>query len=108
MTIHRRGSAAIEFPNDLEIVLTRDFEAPIELVFEVLTKPEHVRKWFAREEVTVCSIDLRVGGNYLRQVEIAAPNDQVCTREIPLFGASGDNRHGRGDSGGLDRDLDAV
>ena len=37
-----------------------------QLVFDVLTKPEHVRKTFAPfgEEVTVCSIDLRVGGNY--------------------------------------------
>jgi uncharacterized protein YndB with AHSA1/START domain len=32
----------------------------------VLTKPEHVTKWFApyEEKVTVCSIDLRVGGDY--------------------------------------------
>jgi uncharacterized protein YndB with AHSA1/START domain len=62
----RHGSAHIEFPNDLEIVLTREFDAPIGLVFDVLTKPEHVRKTIAPygEEVKVCSIDLRVGGNY--------------------------------------------
>jgi uncharacterized protein YndB with AHSA1/START domain len=66
VTSKRHGSAHIEFPNDLEIVLTRDFDAPIELVFDVLTKPEHVRKTIAPygEEVKVCSIDLRVGGNY--------------------------------------------
>jgi uncharacterized protein YndB with AHSA1/START domain len=66
VTSQRHGSAHIEFPNDLEIVLTRDFDAPIELVFDVLTKPEHVRKTIAPygEEVKVCSIDLRVGGNY--------------------------------------------
>jgi uncharacterized protein YndB with AHSA1/START domain len=66
MTPNRHGSALIEFPDELEILLTRDFEAPIELVFDVLTKPEHVRKWFAPFEhtMTVCSIDLRVGGNY--------------------------------------------
>ena len=66
MTPNRRGSAHIEFPNDLEIVLTRDFDAPIQLVFDVLTKPEHVRKTIAPygEVVKVCSIDLRVGGNY--------------------------------------------
>jgi uncharacterized protein YndB with AHSA1/START domain len=60
------GRAVIEFPNDLEIVTTREFEAPIALVFDVLTKPEHVSKWFApfECEVTECSIDLRVGGNY--------------------------------------------
>lgn len=66
MTPDRHGSAIVEFPNDLEIVVTREFDAPIELVFDVLTKLEHVRKHFAPfgEEVTVCSIDLRVGGNY--------------------------------------------
>jgi len=66
VTPNRHGSAVIEFPNDLEIVITREFDAPIELVFDVFTKPEHVRKTFAPfgEEVTVCSIDLRVGGNY--------------------------------------------
>ena len=66
MTPNRHGSAHLEFPNDLEIVLTREFDAPIQLVFDVLTKPEHVRKTIAPygEQVTVCSIDLRVGGNY--------------------------------------------
>lgn len=29
---NRQGSAVIEFPNDLEILLTREFDAPIELV----------------------------------------------------------------------------
>jgi uncharacterized protein YndB with AHSA1/START domain len=66
VTPHRHGSAVIEFPSDLEIVLTREFDAPIDLVFDVFTKPEHVRKTIAPfgEEVTECSIDLRVGGNY--------------------------------------------
>jgi uncharacterized protein YndB with AHSA1/START domain len=66
VTANRHGSAVINFPNDLEIVITREFEAPIALVFDVFTKPEHVRKTFAPfgEEVTVCSIDLRVGGSY--------------------------------------------
>jgi uncharacterized protein YndB with AHSA1/START domain len=66
VTPNRHGRAVIEFPSELEILLTREFEAPIELVFDVLTKPEHVRKWFAPFEnsMTVCSIDLRVGGNY--------------------------------------------
>ncbi len=56
----------IEFPNDLEVVITRDFAAPVDLVFDVMTKPEHVRETFAPfgERVTICEIDLRVGGNY--------------------------------------------
>ena len=66
MTANRHGSAAFEFPSDLEIVTTREFDAPIGLVFDVMTKPEHVSKTFAPfdETVTVCSIDLRVGGDY--------------------------------------------
>lgn len=66
MIRERHGSAVIEFPNELEILITREFDAPIQLVFDVFTKTEHVRKTFAPfgEEVTVCSIDLRVGGDY--------------------------------------------
>lgn len=56
----------VTFPSELEVLLTREFAAPIELVFDVFTKVEHVRKTFAPfgEEVLVCSIDLRVGGEY--------------------------------------------
>lgn len=66
MTPTRHGSAVIEFPSELEILVTRAFDAPIALVFDVFTKPEHVRNTIAPygEEVTVCSIDLRVGGSY--------------------------------------------
>jgi uncharacterized protein YndB with AHSA1/START domain len=72
VTPNRHGSAVITFPNDLEIVITREFDAPIALVFDVLTKPEHVSKWFAPRgcEMKECSIDLRVGGNY-HQVFVA-------------------------------------
>jgi uncharacterized protein YndB with AHSA1/START domain len=66
VTPDRHGSAVVEFPTELEILTTREFDAPLELVFDVLTKPEHVRNWFApfTDVVTVCSIDLRVGGSY--------------------------------------------
>jgi uncharacterized protein YndB with AHSA1/START domain len=66
VTPDRRGSAVIEFPSELEIVITRQFDAPIALVFEVLTKPEHVSRWGATppDRMTECSIDLRIGGSY--------------------------------------------
>jgi uncharacterized protein YndB with AHSA1/START domain len=59
-------TATVEFPSALEILLTREFDAPVALVFDVMTNPEHVRHHFAPygEEVTVCEIDLRVGGDY--------------------------------------------
>ncbi|HEX5261219.1 MAG TPA: SRPBCC domain-containing protein [Gaiellales bacterium] len=79
MTPNRHGSSVIEFPNDLEIVTTREFDAPPELVFDVLTKPEHVRNWFApfTDEVTECSIDLRVGGTY--HIVIVTPDGTECS-----------------------------
>jgi len=66
MTPDRHGSAVVEFPSELEIVITREFDAPIALVFDVLTNPEHVRRWGATppDRMTECSIDLRVGGSY--------------------------------------------
>ena len=66
MTSTRHGTAVHEYPSELEILTTRRFDAPLALVFDVLTKPEHVRHWFApfECEVTECSIDLHVGGSY--------------------------------------------
>jgi uncharacterized protein YndB with AHSA1/START domain len=63
---NRHGSAVTALPSDLAVVTTREFDAPLALVFDALTKAEHVRRWFAPFtcEVTECSIDLRVGGSY--------------------------------------------
>ena len=81
MTGTRHGSAVIEFPNELDIVITREFEAPIGLVFDVLTQPEHVRNTFAPfgEEVTEVSIDLRVGGSY-HQVFVTPDGTEMSFR----------------------------
>jgi uncharacterized protein YndB with AHSA1/START domain len=53
-------------PSDREIVITRLFDAPRRLVYEAMTKPEHVRRWWGildeKHSVPVCEIDLRVGG----------------------------------------------
>ena len=52
--------------SDQEIRMTRLFSAPRHLVFEAMTKPEHVKQWWGRlgegYSVPVCEIDLRVGG----------------------------------------------
>jgi uncharacterized protein YndB with AHSA1/START domain len=79
VTANRHGSSVIEYPNELEIVTTRQFDAPIELVFDVFTKPEHVRNWFApfTDVVTECSIDLRVGGSY--HIVIVTEDGKECS-----------------------------
>jgi uncharacterized protein YndB with AHSA1/START domain len=61
-----RNKLAVTTPSDHEIAITRDFDAPRALVWEMFTRPEHVRQWWGHKhlEVTVCEIDLRVGGTY--------------------------------------------
>lgn len=66
MTIDRTGSAEVTLPSDTEIKIVRRFDAPRDLVFDVWTTPEHVRNWWGWEKdpMTVCEIDLRVGGEW--------------------------------------------
>jgi len=54
----------LTLPSDCEILMQRVFNAPARTLFEVWTKPEHVKKWYGVRSttVTVCEIDLRVGG----------------------------------------------
>lgn len=51
-------------PSDVEIVLTRTFNAPRHLVFEAMSKPEHVMQWWGprNTNLLVCEMDFRVGG----------------------------------------------
>lgn len=58
---------AITLPTDREIIITRAFDAPRNLVWDAHTRPELVRRWMLGPpgwEMPVCSIDLRVGGKY--------------------------------------------
>jgi len=57
----------IETPSDREIVMTRIFDAPRQMLFDAFTKPELVPEWLTgRPDHTmpICEIDLRVGGAY--------------------------------------------
>jgi len=49
-----------------ELVMTRVFDAPRALVWEVWTKPEHMKQWFGPNGFTVpfCEIDFRPGGAF--------------------------------------------
>ena len=64
-----RGSGKLEItlPSDTEILMTRMLDAPRHLVFEALTRPEHVRRWWCCMDgftMPVCEMDVRVGGRY--------------------------------------------
>jgi uncharacterized protein YndB with AHSA1/START domain len=52
---------------DREILFTRTFDAPRQLVFDAMTKPDLLKRWFVGPDgwvLAVCEVDLRVGGKY--------------------------------------------
>ena len=53
-------------PTEREIVMTRVFDAPRRLVFDALTRPELLKRWYGPRgwSLVVCEIDLRVGGAF--------------------------------------------
>jgi uncharacterized protein YndB with AHSA1/START domain len=92
------GSATVSLPTDDQILITREFDAPKHLVYKAWTTPELVRQWWHanRGEVTICEIDLRVGGAW-RWVMVAeggfevafhgeyreiVPNERIVSTEV--------------------------
>ncbi len=66
MTEKERFATTLATPSDQEIVITRVFNAPPQLVFEAWTRPEHVQHWYGTRDLTlvVCQIALRPGKTY--------------------------------------------
>lgn len=60
---HQRATVTHE---GRQMVITRNFAAPAALVYEAMTTPEHIRQWWGagHGEVTICEVDLRVGGRW--------------------------------------------
>jgi uncharacterized protein YndB with AHSA1/START domain len=82
MTEPAGATLQVTIPSDREIVLTRSFEAPRDLVFEAWTNPEHVRHWWGWRSSTmiVCEADVRPGGRW-RYV-----TREVTGVEVPFTG----------------------
>lgn len=57
----------IDEPRKQDIVITRTFDAPLELVWKAWTDPEQVKRWWGPKDYTspLCKIDFREGGKYL-------------------------------------------
>ena len=59
------GTLKVEAKGDREIMMTRVFNAPRNLVYDAFTKPELLKRWlgvFGGWTLPVCEIDLRPGG----------------------------------------------
>jgi uncharacterized protein YndB with AHSA1/START domain len=72
MAVTNSGTATVTLPTDEQILITREFDAPRNLVYKAFTTPELVKRWWSakRGEMTVAEIDLRVGGKW-RYVMVA-------------------------------------
>jgi len=79
------SATSMTLPSDREILIERVFDAPRRLVFDALTRPEHVARWYGPRALTLasCEIDLRVGGAWRYIVRDPAGNE---------FGFSGEYR----------------
>jgi uncharacterized protein YndB with AHSA1/START domain len=73
------GNARVTLPTDEEILITREFDAPPDLVYRAYTEPDLVRRWWSgrRGEMTLAEIDLRVGGRW-RYVMVADGGFEVA------------------------------
>jgi uncharacterized protein YndB with AHSA1/START domain len=63
-----RARTEVERPSGRELVVRRVFRARPSTVFDAMTKPELLRRWWAPRSLGVvlieCEADLRVGGRY--------------------------------------------
>lgn len=57
---------AVSFPDDISILIRRDFQAPPDKVWRAMTEPVHLRRWLGDPSfpLTTCEMDVRVGGSY--------------------------------------------
>jgi uncharacterized protein YndB with AHSA1/START domain len=91
-------TAKVTLPADTQILITREFDAPKHLVWKAWTTPELVRRWWHanRGEMTVCEIDLRVGGTWRYAMDVEGfgevgfhgeyreivPNERLVSTEV--------------------------
>ena len=71
-----KNETTVERKSEREVVITRTFNAPAQIVFEAWTKPELMRRWWVPKSsgltLLACEMDVRIGGTY-RFVFQAAP-----------------------------------
>jgi uncharacterized protein YndB with AHSA1/START domain len=61
------------------IVIERIFDAPVELVWQMWTQPEHFQSWYGPQgfSVPVAKLDIRVGGKRLVCMEMQTPDGSM-------------------------------
>jgi uncharacterized protein YndB with AHSA1/START domain len=61
------------------MVIERSFDAPVDLVWQMWTDPEHFKAWYgpAGATIPVAKMDVRVGGTRLLCMEIQSPDGSM-------------------------------
>jgi uncharacterized protein YndB with AHSA1/START domain len=61
------------------VVIERSFDAPVDLIWQLWTDPEHLKAWYgpAGATVPVAKMDVRVGGARLVCMEVQSPGGPV-------------------------------
>jgi len=99
-------------PTTREIVITRTFDAPRELVWEAWTRPEHVAKWWGPKgfTTTIEEFDLRPGGRFKHMMHgpdgTDYPNLSVFREVVPFERIV--YTHGGGKQGGIGAHFEAT
>ncbi|EKE78105.1 MULTISPECIES: SRPBCC family protein [Oceanibaculum] len=59
-------SPILKIDPKLDLVLEREIDVPVELVWKAWTMPEHLKEWFVPKpwSIVACEIDLRPGGTF--------------------------------------------
>lgn len=63
----------MELDPELDLILTREMNAPREILYKCWTTPEHLMHWFvpAPHKVTACELDVRPGGAFNTTFDVA-------------------------------------
>jgi uncharacterized protein YndB with AHSA1/START domain len=58
------------------VVIERSFDAPVDVIWQMWTDPEHFKAWYGPDGATipVAKMDVRVGGTRLVGMEMQTPN----------------------------------
>lgn len=76
-----KNETAVERKSDRELLVTRLFDAPREIVFEAWSRPELFQRWWVPKSLGVplraCEMDVRTGGGYRLEFGLDAANSMA-------------------------------
>jgi uncharacterized protein YndB with AHSA1/START domain len=63
------------------IVIERIFDAPVDLIWQLWTEPEHLKNWYGPQgfSISISEMDVRVGGKHLFCMETSDGNMKIWT-----------------------------